>query len=358
MNILDDIEQIRAHDPENMYNRVFDFPEQLTEAMKIGKAWKFDPNAFSGIKNIVTVGMGGSGIGGALMRSYMRTKLLVPVEICRTYTLPEYVDDETLVIVSSYSGNTEETLAAADDAIGRKAMIAAIGTGGFLEELSRLNDIPLAKVPTGLQPRAALGYLFVLTMIFLEHIGQNKGYSKEMEKVILGLQKHREKYIEDNSTTINPAKNLAQKLAKKMVVIYSGPTLTDAVADRWKSQFCENAKTLAWANQFPEFNHNELVGWSESVEEHKDHLAVVILRDLGDHPQVRQRMNIVGEVIKSRGVDVTDVHTRGETPLERMLSLVQFGDFVSYYLAILNDVDPTPVKVIETLKRALAEAKK
>lgn len=358
MNILDNIDNIRSYDPENMYNRIFDFPEQLTDAMKIGKLWRFDTNAFSGIKNIITVGMGGSAIGGELMRSYLRTKLLVPVEICRSYSLPEYADDETLVIAASYSGTTEETLSAMDDAIGRKAMIAAISTGGIMEELAQLNDFPLAKVPSGLQPRAALGYLFVLTMTFLEQIGQAKGFTKEMERVIPQLQKYREKYIEDNSTTINPAKNLAQKLHKKMVIVYSGPTITDAVGQRWKAQFCENAKTLSFANQFPEFNHNELVGWSPSVEEHKDHLAVVILRDAGDHPQVRQRMNIVGEVIRSRGVEVTDVHSRGETPLERMMSLVQLGDFVSYYLAILNGVDPTPVKVIEALKKALAEAKK
>ncbi|HOD66201.1 MAG TPA: bifunctional phosphoglucose/phosphomannose isomerase [candidate division Zixibacteria bacterium] len=358
MNILDDIEKIRAHDPENMYNRIFDFPEQLADAVKLGKLWKFDASAFPGIKNIVTVGMGGSGIAGDLMRSYLRTKLLVPVDICRSYALPEYVDDETLVVAASYSGNTEETLAAVDDALNRKAMLAAIATGGLLEEVAQLNDIPLAKLPGGLQPRAALGYLFVMTMMFLEQVGHAKGFSKELEKVIPQLQKHREKYIEDNSTTINPAKNLAQKLHKKIVIVYSGPTLTDAVGRRWKAQLCENAKTLAFANQFPEFNHNELVGWSPSIEELASHLAVVILRDLGDHPQVRQRMNIVGELIRSRGVEAIDVHSRGETELERMLSLVQFGDFVSYYLAILNEVDPTPVKIIDALKKALAEAKK
>lgn len=341
-----------------MYNRIFDFPEQLADAVKLGRLWKFDTNAFLGIKNIVAVGMGGSGVAGELMRSYLRTVLLVPVEICHSYTLPEYVDDETLVIATSYSGNTEETLATVDDALERKAMIVAFGTGGMLEDVAQLNDIPLAKVPAGLQPRAALGYLFVLTMMFLEQIGHAKGFTKEIEKVIPQLQKHREKYIEDNSTTINPAKNLAQKLHKKVVIVYSGPTLTDAAGRRWKAQLCENAKTLAFANEFPEFNHNELVGWSPLVEAYAEHLAVVILRDLGDHPQVRQRMNIVGELIRTRGVEVTDVHSRGETVLERMLSLVQLGDFVSYYLAIANEVDPTPIAIIDAMKKALTEAKK
>ncbi len=357
MSILDDIEQIRAADPENMYNRIFDFPEHMADGLKIGRLWNFDADNFLGIKNIVVVGMGGSAIGGDLIRSYLRSKLLVPFEVCRTYTLPEYVDDETLVIASSYSGNTEETLAAVDDALGRKAMLVAIGSGGMLEDVCKVNDIPLARVPSGLMPRAALGYSIVPLLMFFEKIGLIKGIEKEIDHAIAGLQKHRDKYIEDNATATNPAKHLAEKLHGKIVIIYTGPTLTDVVGLRWKGQICENSKALAFANQFPEFNHNELVGWSPSVDAHKEQLAVVLLRDMDDHAQVRHRMNIVSEIIKSREVAVNEVHSRGETQLERMLSLVQIGDFTSYYLAVLNKVDPTPIKVIEALKKALAEAK-
>ncbi len=357
MNILDDIEQIRAHDPDNMYNRIFDFPEQMVDALKIGKLWKFDEAGFTGINNIVVVGMGGSAIGGDLMRTYLRKHLLVPVEVCRHYTLPEYVDDESLVIACSYSGNTEETLSAVDDAIGRKAMIAALSTGGSLEDVCGVNDIPMAKIPEGLQPRAALGYLFVLVLVFMERIKQIKNVIKDIERIIPQLQKYREKYIEDNSTTINPAKNLAQKIKDKMVIVYSGPTLTSAVGQRWKAQLCENAKVLAFWNEFPECNHNELVGWSPLIDKHAEHLTVIMLRDMDDHAQVRARMNIVAEIIRQRNVEVTEVHSRGESPLERMFSLIQHGDFVSYYLAIANEVNPTPVKVIEALKKALAQAK-
>ncbi len=356
MSILDDVEQIRAMDPGNMYNSIFDFPEQVAEAIKIGKLWRFDVNEFQGIKNIVITGMGGSAIGGDLLRSYLRSTLLVPVEICRHYVLPEYVDDESLVIVSSYSGNTEETVAAANDALDRKSMMAVVTTGGIIADLAKLNELPVAKLPTGLQPRAALGYSLIPMIFFFEKIGLIKKMTKQLDSVVSSLQKFRDKYIEDNPVVSNPAKHLAEAIQNKIVLIYTGPTVTDSVGMRWKGQICENAKTMAFHNQFAEFNHNELVGWSELIAAHRDHLAVIILRDQDDHAQIRKRMNIVKDVIQSREIEVTDVHSRGQSPLERMLSLVQMGDFVSYYLAVLNKVDPTPVKIIESLKQALQQA--
>jgi len=354
--LLDDIEKIRSFDPGNMYNFIFDFPEQLADALKIGQRWEVDGDNFAGIKNIVIIGMGGSAIAGDLVRSFLTTKLLVPFQVCRHYVLPEYVDDETLVIASSYSGNTEETLAALDDALTRKAMIAALSTGGLLKDVSELNAIPLAVLPTGLQPRAALGYSLVPLLVFFEKIGLIKNVAKEIKEIIDKLQVYREKYIEDNPTLHNPAKNIAEKIHGRMPIIYSGPTYTDTVAVRWKGQICENAKNLAFANHFPEFNHNELVGWSDTVQRHNEHLIVIMLRDADDHPQVRKRMNIVKELIEKQSVDVIEVHSRGERPLERILSLIQLGDFVSYYLAVLNRVDPTPVDVIESLKNALKRA--
>ena len=353
MSILDDVDQIRAMDPGNMYNSIFDFAEQMSDALKIGKMWKVDPDDFYGIKNIVVVGMGGSAIGAEILRSFLASKLMVPFDICRNYVLPEYVDDESLVIASSYSGNTEETLAAIEDAIERKAMLATITTGGMLADVAKLNESPMAKLPTGFQPRAALGYSIVPMLIFFEKIGLVKDMIKEVEHTITALQEYREKYIEDNDTNTNPAKLLAEKLRGKIPIIYSGPTVTDAVALRWKGQFCENSKRLAYTNQFAELNHNELVAWSDNVDVHRDHLVVVLLRDMNDHPQIRARMNIVKDIILQHEVEVIDIHSRGEGLLERILSLIQLGDFTSYYLAILNKVDPTPVAVIEALKQAL-----
>jgi len=355
LNILDDIEQIRSFDPDNMYNRIFDFPEQMEAALKTALAWEVTPDDFSDVKNIIVIGMGGSAIGGDLVRAYLNSRLLVPFQICRDYNLPEYVDDETLVITSSYSGNTEETLSALDDALQRKAMIAALSTGGLLKDVADLNDIPLVLLPPGLQPRAALGYSFVPILVFLEKIGLIKGVQKDVEIAIRRLKELREKYIEDTPVLSNPAKRMAQRMHGKIAVIYGGPGWTGVVALRWKGQICENSKNMAFSNLFPEACHNELVGWSDPIKAHAAHLMVVMLRDMDDHAKVRKRMNIVKDVIERLEIEVVDVHSMGDNSLERMFSLIQLGDFTSYYLAILNGVDPTPVALIESLKKALVD---
>jgi len=354
-SVLDSVEKIRSFDPSNMYNYIFDFPEQLARAQNIGISWKINADFFLDIKNIVVIGMGGSAIGGDLVRSYLNSKLEIPFQVCRHYKLPELVDDETLVIASSYSGNTEETLSALDDALDRQAMIAAISTGGMMADVCKLNSIPLAVLPGGMQPRAALGFSFVPILILLEKVKLIPSPADEITKTIERLRVYRQDYIEDALVKNNPAKQLAEKIHGKIVVIYSGPTLTDTVAVRWKGQICENAKTLAFANQFAEFNHNELVGWSELTRKHSENLMVIILRDKDDHPQIKKRMDIVKPLIEDTGTEVIEVESRGNSDLERMFSLIQIGDFVSYYLAILNKQDPTPVITIEMLKAALAD---
>ncbi len=357
MSLLDDMQFIRSRDPENMYNRIFDMSDHMAEGLRMATAYKLDASAFADIRNIVVAGMGGSAIGGELARTWLRSQLIIPFEVCRHYVLPEYVDDESLVIASSYSGNTEETLAALDDAVGRKAMIIAITTGGLMKDVAELNDIPIAYLPGGLPPRAALGYSFANLLVTLERIKLVKKASKEVEAVIDRLKTDRELYIEDKPTDDNPAKQLAADLAGKIVIVYTGPSLTDAVGERFKGQICENAKTLAFCNQFAEMNHNELVGWSAQVEPYADKLAVVMLRDRDDHRQVLHRMNFVKEKISARGVAVHELQSRGTGQLDRMFSLLQLCDFASYYLAILNEVDPTPVEIIDELKQALAARK-
>lgn len=353
MTILNDTEKIREADPENMYNRIFDLPEQIAKALRIGNKWKFDESEFVDIKNIVIVGMGGSAIGGDLIRSFLDDKLLVPFQVVRNYTLPEYVDDETLVIVSSYSGNTEETLAGLDDALGRKAMIAAISTGGILKEIADVNQIPITLIPEGIQPRAAVGYSFIPLLVFLEKIGLIKNVAASIDNLVTHLTHTREKLIEDTPEKDNVAKQIAEKIYGKIALIYSGPTTTDVVALRWKGQICENAKNMAFHNQYSELNHNELVGWSEMVNAHYGHLMVMQLRDKDDHPQIVKRMDIVKEIISELDFEVVDIQSVGETKLERMFYLIQLGDFISYYLAVLNEVDPTPVVAIERLKDQL-----
>lgn len=355
MTILNDVEKIRATDPDNMYNSIFDFPEQLEKALKLVNGWNFSTDDFSEIRNIVLIGMGGSAIGGDFVRSLLASRLLVPFEVSRKYNLPEYVDDESLVIASSYSGNTEETLSALDDALSRKSMIAAMSTGGMMGEVAKLNEIPILSLPSGMQPRAALAYSLVPILAFLEKIGLVSGIAAEITAARSNLESLRDQYIEDRPVDDNQAKTMAQKLHGKIVIVYGGPTLTDSVAMRWKGQICENGKNLSFANVYSEFNHNELTAWCDVVTPHREHLVVVQLKDSDDHPKISRRMEIVKEIIEKSGVEVIEAESKGGGPLERMLSLVQLGDYVSYYLAILNEVDPTPVEAIETLKKALSK---
>lgn len=354
MATLDNVTDIRALDPGNMYNRIFDFPEQLADAQKIASGWKITSSELTGVGNIVVIGMGGSAIGGDLVRSLLASKIQIPFQVVRHYALPEYVDDDSLVIASSYSGNTEETLAAVDDALGRKALMVAMTTGGMLREVASLNDIPCLLLPSGMQPRAALGYAMIPILYLMDIAGFAKGIMKQLPATIELLKRERSKYIEDLPVEKNAAKMLAQKLAGRIPVVYGGATMTDVVATRWKGQLCENGKSLAFANQFAEFNHNELVGWNELIQPMRDKLAVIQLHDADDHPKITKRMEIVRGLIQQQGVPVYDIKSTGSTPLERMMSLVQIGDFVSYYLAIAQKVDPTPVAAIETLKKQLA----
>lgn len=356
MTILNDVEKIRAVDPDNMYNRIFDLPEQMEDALTIAQKWKINADDFSEIKNIVLIGMGGSAIGGDLVRTFLADKLLVPFQIIRHYELPEYVDDESLVIVSSYSGNTEETLAAFEDALNRKAMIAAVTTGGMLKEIADVNDIPIAEIPEGIQPRAAVGYSFIPILLFFEKIGLIKNTVSEIETVIKHLKNSRDNFIEDLDIDKNPAKKLAEKISGKIPIIYGGPSLTDVVANRWKGQICENAKNLAFANTYAEFNHNELVGWVKTNKFYKKYLIVIQLRDSSDHDRIKKRMDIVGNIIADLNMNIINIHSEGATPLARMFYLIQYGDFVSYYLAVLNNADPSPVKVIMKLKKLLEES--
>jgi len=351
---LNNVEKIREKDPGNMYNSIFDLPEHLEEGLRLCQKWEIDPSEFTDIKNIVVIGMGGSAMGGDLVRSYLRSKLMIPFQICRHYELPEYVDDETLVIVSSYSGNTEETLSALDDAIDRKSMLVSITTGGLLNEVTKINDIPTLILPEGLQPRAALGYSFTPIVAFLEKIGLLKNGINEIKKTATTLKKYRDNYIEDVDTDKNMAKKLAQRIQGKTIIIYTGPTITDAIGYRWKCQLCENSKIMAFNNQFAEFNHNELVGWSDQIKDFAEQIVVLYLRDFDDHPRIKARMDIVKGVIEQYEVKVIEIYSRGDSVLERMFSLIQIGDFASYYLAILNEEDPTPVKIIDYLKTSLS----
>ncbi|MGB2697644.1 MAG: bifunctional phosphoglucose/phosphomannose isomerase [Candidatus Zixiibacteriota bacterium] len=354
MSVLDDQNGIKKIDARNMYELIYNFPSQLQHALKIARELTLPSLRKDEIKNIILTGMGGSAIGGDLIRSYLSYEFELPFFICRNYTLPHFVDKNSLVFVSSYSGNTEETLSAYRQAKKIGAKIISISSDGELLKLSERDGFPFLKIPPGYPPRAALGYSFVPIFVFLERLGFVSGKIKDFEKTIQFLSSRREKYSFKISSEKNIAKNIADELFNKLPIIYSGADHFDAVAYRWKGQICENSKMLCFNNVFPEFNHNELVGW-EILSGMEEKIVVVLLEDQKDHPQIKRRMEIVKGIIQKKGAKVIELESEGENLLSRIFSLIQLGDFVSFYLAVLNQVDPTPVKLIDYLKSELAK---
>lgn len=338
------------YDPQGMYDKIFQFPQQFKEGWEIGKSADLPDIDLKSIKNIVVCGLGGSAIGGDLVRSFLTYRISVPFYVCRHYLIPEFVDQFTLCIISSYSGNTEETLAAYDEAKRRGALILEITSNGKLKKMSSEDDYKVITIPPGFPPRAALGYSFVPMLTALSRMGFFEDINPDIEAAIPFLEENTKKLAIDK--TNNPAMFAAEKMHGKIPLIYSGQDYIDAVAVRFKGQICENAKQLAFCNFFPEFNHNELVGWG-LMESMKDKLYAIILKDSADHERVAIRMGIVARIIREKGVEVLEYESSGPNLLARIFSLIQFADFTSLYLALLNKIDPTPVKVIDYLKGEL-----
>lgn len=336
-----------------MYSWISDFPLQVEDAVRIAEEARITVRK-TGVSSIVVTGMGGSAIGGDLIRSYLSAELAIPFAVNRSYSLPAYVGPKTLVVVSSYSGNTEETLSSYRDAIRRKAKVLCITTGGATERLARKHRHTCIKVPPGLQPRAALGYSFFPLLVALARIGFIRSQARDIREVISGL-KFRSHMYRNPAGPGNMPLNVAQRLHGKLPIIYSASDHLDSVNVRWRGQISENAKHLAYGNVLPEMNHNEIVGWKVDRALMKN-LSVVFLRDRGTHPRVQRREEITGKIIREYASDVQEVWGEGRSLLARMISLVYFGDWVSYYLAILNKQNPTPVKVIDYLKNELGKA--
>ena len=342
---------IERYDKSNMRKLLVEFPQQVEDAVRIGKTSAI-PFKGSTISNIVVTGLGGSAIGGDLLRSYLANELHIPFIVNRHYFLPEFVDEKSLVIVSSYSGDTEETIAAHNDARKRKAKVLCISSSGETERLARKFRHSLIKIPKGYPPRTALGYSFFPCLIALGKMKLLKPREKDITETITLLKKKSTLYR--SLSRKNPALLFAQQLYGKLPIVYSSADRFDAVNLRWRGQLAENAKVLAFGHVLPEMNHNELVGWKVLQRQMLD-MAVVFLRDAEENKRVQLRMEITKSIVSEFAAKMIEVHSEGKSLLARMFSLIYLGDWVSYYLAILNGVDPTPVKVIEYLKNKLSK---
>lgn len=351
---LDDSKVVKAGDPGKMLEALWNLPEQCEKALEIGRKMNM-PAEYRTAANIVVTGLGGSAIGGDFLRVFAGSRLSIPVIVNRDYNLPKFVDEKTLLFAVSYSGNTEETLSAYSQAHEKGAKIIALTNGGKLRQRAEKDGYPVIVVPAGISPRAATGYLLIPTLAVLEKLGLLGDLSKEIDEVITVIKNAREKLNPEVPVSKNPAKQLAQKLFNKLPVIWAAGGNTEVVATRWKGQINENSKAPAYWNVFPELNHNEIVGFEEPAGMLQN-LEVVILRDIEDHPRVKQRMDISTDIIKNIVSGISEIWSEGEGQLARMFSLTYTGDFVSVYLAVLYGIDPTPVKNIDYLKNKLAES--
>jgi glucose/mannose-6-phosphate isomerase len=299
-------------------------------------------------------GLGGSAISGDLLRSYLSRELTVPFLVNRQYQLPSFVDRNTLVIVSSYSGNTEETIAAHADAVRRRARVLCISSGGRISDTARRRRTPLITIPGGLPPRAALGYSFFPLLISLSRLGFIKDRTRDIRETQQLLERKAAEYSVVDET-LNPALRYAGLLAGKIGVLYASSDLLEPVVTRWKGQINENAKSLAFGNLLPEMNHNEIVGW-KALRDAMRQMQIVFLRDRDDNPRVQRRIEITHELLRERTPHITEVWSEGTSRLARLFSLIHMGDWLSVYLAVLHREDPTPVAAIDHLKEALARS--
>jgi len=351
VHLLDDLKAMRELDPSGMGEAVASLPNQCRDAWAAVQNLSIPPD-YTLAENVIIAGMGGSAIGGALLQGIIVGECPVPLIVCRDYDLPVFVDERTLVIASSYSGNTEETLSAARQARERGARIIVLASGGELARLAKEWRIPLYSIPFKGQPRAALGH----SLIPLLGIAQQMGWVADKSAEVAGAIAVMERWDRETSPAVpskkNPAKQLAARLDGRIPFIYGAEHLSQ-VAVRWQGQFNENAKNFAGHGIMPELSHNAVEGFGhpDGVGEP---LTVFILRSERYHPRNGLRCEITAEILQRNGIAWEQVRPRGESRLAEALSLIHFGDWVSYYLALLNGEDPTKIANIGHVKQRLA----
>lgn len=350
---LDDIETMGRMDPSGMTHLIVKLPEQLEEAYEIGKKAEL-PRSFADVKNVVISGLGGSAIGGDLLRSLTMGESKVPIAVNRDYDIPAYVGPDTLFVASSYSGNTEETLRAFDLALAAGAKVLCISSGGELTSRAEKAGVPVVRIPGGPAPRAALGYSFLPLLVAMRSLGLVQDHPDDVDEMLSVMTGLRQVLGPESPEAVNQSKQLARRLYKRLPIIYGAEGYRAVVAQRWKGQVNENSKAPAYWNVYPELDHNEIVGW-RSNPELLSNMYVVNLRDKTESPKMQRRIEVTSEVIEKYAAGVENVWAVGRSDLAKLFSLVYIGDFASLYLAFLNNEDPLPVESISYLKGKLAE---
>lgn len=350
LSALDDLEKIKKIDKSKMLSFCIDAARHYREAARLAKTVSIN---YCKPRSVIVAGMGGSGIGGELLKDWARDRVTTPIEVCKDYSLPAYADESTLVFVVSYSGETEESLSAFLDAVKQECMVVCISSGGTLSKFAEKLDVPNLRVPSGMAPRATLPYLFMPLPIFLEKIGLASNVELEISETIKVLEKISCENSPENLVSANFSKTLASDICGSIPVVYGFGTYR-AVAQRLKTQFNENSKIPAKWECFPELDHNEIVGWEE-VRKLADCFSIILVRDDTERIEMKQRIEVTKDLMREEALRIFEVWAKGKSSLAKMSSTICVGDFTSVYLAILRGIDPTPVKTIAVLKEKLKQ---
>lgn len=343
--MLDDLKMIHERDAQ----------DTLGIAERQGQQLEYEFNVSQQpveVDNIVYAGMGGSALAAVLSESWPGYSL--PFKLVRDYDIPAYVSPRTYFIAASYSGNTEETISAIEQAEARGAQIAVIAGGGKLADLARAKGYPLAILPKAEQPRYAVFYNLKALLTLLEQAGllKSESFAPALKQVADFLKTAVQPWLATVPTGQNRAKQIALEIIGKSAVVYAGPKLAPA-AYKWKISFNENAKHVAWYNQYPEFNHNEFMGWTKQPVDKP--YAVIDLRSSLEHPRVQKRFKVSERLLSGMRPAPIVIEAEGETLLEQLLWMIALGDFVTIYTALLNGINPAPVDLIEKFKKSLDE---
>ncbi len=345
--MLDSQEHIRALDKAHMLHSLDKMPAHLMEGLRVGRGVgpsKFRPD------RVIVCGVGGSAIGGDLLCEWMSTLSDLPCHVSRSYHVPSSTAKSSLVLVASYSGDTEETLSMFEEARRRGAKLVVVSSGGRLTSLAAKSDVPVAKLPKGMMPRASVGYMLG-TMIGTLERAELISEEKQLEEAVHVLDGVVSECKAEVPTADNPAKKMAHQLFGTIPVIV-GYDISRPVAKRWANQFNENAKTLAFSSQLPELNHNEIVGWMKDSRS-KGFSAIFLGHDHASEA-MKKRVKATKDMFQ-RVAQVHEVGARGRAPLAQMLSLMLFGDYVSVYLGLLGSEDPSSNEPIDELKAILSK---
>jgi len=341
----------RGIDTQGMVEATASLPEQVANAARVARGLDGLPERDK-VEHVVALGMGGSGIAGDILAAAAQPFMSLPVVVSKSYELPAFVGEGSLVFAISYSGDTEETVEAATEAAVQGASIVAITSGGELGRLAAGWGTPVVPVPSTFpQPRAALGAMAIPPLIVLEDIGLFPGAGQWVDDAVEQLKYRAQRLTADKSE----AAELARRIGRTIPLIYGGGAIGATAAQRWKTQCNENAKLPAFFNAHPELCHNEVCGWGQAGDVTRQTITAVGLRHDFEHPQVVRRFDLVWKMLDEVVAGIEEVHAEGEGQLAQLLDLILVGDFVSLHLALQEGIDPGPVPALTDLKTALAQ---